>query len=60
MNYLAAIIRILGGIADALNRSKKKKYADDTANTVANGSRVFESDKSFSDLANEAERDKTE
>lgn len=61
MNYLSALIRILGGIADVLNRAKKKKYTDDPADAIANDDDggVLKSDKSFSDLANEAKRDKT-
>lgn len=65
MNYLALFVRILGGIANVLNMRKKKKYTEDPAGTIANDpdgvdGGVQQSDKSFSDLASEAERDRVD
>jgi hypothetical protein len=61
VNYVSFLIRLLEVLANVFNRSKKKKYAEDPAGTIANDpdGRVRESDKTFSDLANETERDKT-
>jgi len=59
MDWLTALARIANGVMDALNRSKKKKYADNSDGTIANGGRVQHSSKTFSDLADEPERNKT-
>ena len=61
MNYLSFLIRLLEVLANVFNISKKKKYTDDPAGAIANNpdNGVQQSDKSFSDLADEAERDKT-
>ncbi|MFL7022231.1 hypothetical protein [Vibrio cyclitrophicus] len=56
---IAVLIRILKGVLNAINRKNKKDAANDPANTVANGGRVQQSSKSFSDLADKPERDPT-
>jgi len=54
---LAVLTRILKGVLDAINRKNKKDAANDPANAVANGGSVQQSDKSFSDLAEQSKRD---
>ena len=59
MKWLSILVRVLEALANAINRKKKKDAADDPANTLANGGRVRKSNKSYSDLADESERDGT-
>ena len=56
---IAVLIRILKGVLNAINRKNKKDAANDPANTVANGGRVQQSSKLFSDLTDKPERDPT-
>lgn len=53
-------IRLLEALLNALNVFNKKRAADNSAATIANGGRVQQSDKSFADLADEANGDRTE
>ncbi len=62
-DILKAVARILGAIADAVNRHNKKAASTDAANTIANrsdGERVQQSSESFEDLARRLERDRVE
>lgn len=52
------IIRILEAILYAINRSRKKDYADSPADAIANGERVQQSESSFADLADKPKRDR--
>ena len=56
---IAVIVRVLKGVLNAINRENKKDAANDPANTVANGGRVQQSSKSFSDLADKSGSRKT-
>lgn len=60
MNKLGIILRILEGIANAINRKKKRDAADNPATTISNGGRVRKSSKTYSDLADESERNGAE
>ena len=57
---IALFTRLLEALLNAINRANKKKAADSPASTIANGGRVQQSDKTFSDLAEQSERDRTE
>ena len=57
MRFIDFLIRILGAIADAFNRKKKKEYADNPSDAISNGGRVYKSDKSFTDLADKPNGD---
>lgn len=60
MGWVAVVTRILDGVMDAINISKKKKYADDAASTIANGDGVRKSESSFADLADKSGSDRAE
>lgn len=60
MKWLSIFVRIMEAVANAINRKNKKDAANDPANTLANGGRVRKSNKSYSDLADESERDGAE
>lgn len=54
------IIRILEAIINAFNIKKKKDAANNPASTIANGGRVRNSSKSYTDLADEPGSDRDE
>lgn len=57
VEWLKFLQRILEAIANVLNRNKKDEYADNSADTIANGGSVQHSDQTFSDLADKSKRD---
>lgn len=60
MKLAAIIVRVINAILDAINRKKKADAANHAADAIANGGRVRESDKSYSDMASKSRCDKTE
>lgn len=60
MKLAALIVRVINAILDAINRKKKSDAANDAANTIANGGGVRKSKQSYSDLAEQPRRNKSE
>lgn len=60
MRLAALIVRIINAILYAINRKKKADAANNAADAIANGGRVRESDKSYSDMASKSRGDKAE
>ena len=60
MKWLNALSRLIDGALNAYNRKKKSDAANDSANTIANGGSVRESEQSFTDLAGKSKRDPSE
>lgn len=60
MKLAALIVRVINAILDAINRKKKADAANNAADAIANGGRVRESDKSYSDMADKPRSNKAE
>lgn len=60
MILLKVIGRLLEGLINAVNRYNSKKATDNPADTIANGSTVLHSDKTFTELSEQSKRDKPE
>lgn len=58
-SFLELITRLIRWFINENNRNKEKQYTDDPANTISNGGRVQQSDKTFTELAEQAKRDPT-
>jgi hypothetical protein len=58
--FLELLARILLGILNAKNRHDKRVLTDDAAAAIANNGRVQRVDKTFSDVAEQSKRDRTE
>jgi hypothetical protein len=56
LKWLELLRRLLEGAINAFNRQKKRDYTDNVSDAIANGGRVRKSDKSFSELADQSER----
>ena len=58
MNRVTYVLaRLIEVVLNAINRKRKKDYADDPASAIANGDRVQQSDETFADLAKRSKRD---
>ena len=55
--WLTALGRIANGVMDAINRSNKKKAANDVANNLSNDGDVVLSDKLFTELPEQPKSD---
>ena len=60
MKLAALLVRVINAILDAINRKKKADAANNSANAIANGGRVRESERSYSELAGKSRSDKSE
>lgn len=54
---VSALGRLINATMDAINRKRAKDAANNPADTIANGGGVQPSPKSYSDLADQSERD---
>lgn len=60
IQILILIKRVLNLFIQERNKQKVKDAKDNPANTIANNGRLHKSDKTFSDISRESERDSTE
>ncbi len=59
--FAELLVRLLAVALNLFNRKKAKEYADDPATAIANSdSGVRRSNKTFTELAAESKRDRTE
>ena len=59
-DFVSSLGRLLNGFMQFINVSKKKRYSDDSADAIANGDRLRESESSYSDLARKSRSDSTD
>lgn len=55
-SFLELITRLIRWFINENNRNKEKQYTDDPAHTISNDGRVQQSDKTFTELAEQTKR----